>query len=155
MQIPVPGLKSFDIQNLVLDMNGTIAVDGELAAGVAARLRRLQTDLRLVMITADTHGGASRIRDDLGMETIVLEPGEEGEQKLGLLRRLGANRSVAIGNGANDVLMLKDAAIGICVIGLEGACTEALLAADVVVTDVRDALDLLLTPRRLTATLRR
>ena len=155
MEIRIPGRNYLDIQNLVLDMNGTIAVDGELAADVAERLQRLQTDLRLVMITADTHGGASRIQGGLGLETIVLQAGEEPERKLDLLRQLGMDRSVAIGNGANDVLMLKEAAIGICVVGPEGACTAALLVADVVVTDIRDALDLLLVPRRLMATLRR
>jgi len=37
----------------------------------------------------------------------------------------------------------------------EGAALEAVQAADIVVHDVRDALDLLLEPRRLIATLRR
>jgi hypothetical protein len=61
---------------------------------------------------------------------------------------------VAIGNGSNDVPMLKEGVVGICVVGPEGASTAALLGADVVVTDIRDALGLLLKPQRLVATLR-
>jgi len=136
-------------------MNGTLAVDGELTDGVAERLARLRAAVALVIITADTHGGASRVRDDLDIETVVLHEGGEAEQKVEFVRSLGAEHVVAIGNGANDVLMLEESAVGICVVGSEGAATAALLAADVVVTNVCDALDLLLKPRRLAATLRR
>jgi soluble P-type ATPase len=41
------------------------------------------------------------------------------------------------------------------VIGREGTAAALLGAADVVVTRIEDALDLLLDPRRLVATLRR
>jgi soluble P-type ATPase len=50
--------------------------------------------------------------------------------------------------------MLKEAALGIGVIQAEGAAVEAILAADLVTTSVLDALDLLIHPLRLTATLR-
>ena len=62
---------------------------------------------------------------------------------------------MVIGNGANDVLVLEGAALGIAVIGPEGASSAALRAADVVCASIVDALDLLLEPRALTATLRR
>jgi soluble P-type ATPase len=50
--------------------------------------------------------------------------------------------------------MLRAAALSICVLGSEGACTQAMLASHLVVTNPIDALDALLRPRRLTATLR-
>jgi soluble P-type ATPase len=68
---------------------------------------------------------------------------------------LGKEKCVAIGNGANDVLMLKQSAIGICVIGKEGASAEAVQHSDIVVYDVSNALDLLLYRKRLIATLRK
>jgi len=46
------------------------------------------------------------------------------------------------------------AALGIATVQREGAAVEAVQAADIVALDVRDALDLLLVPRRLLATLR-
>jgi soluble P-type ATPase len=61
---------------------------------------------------------------------------------------------VAIGNGRNDALMLKRAALGIAVVQTEGAATAALLAADLVTPGIIEVLDLLLHPDRLRATLR-
>jgi soluble P-type ATPase len=51
--------------------------------------------------------------------------------------------------------MLSSAALGIAVLGPEGLAVEALRAAHVVVARIEDALDLLLHPQRLVATLRR
>jgi soluble P-type ATPase len=51
-------------------------------------------------------------------------------------------------------MMLAAAALGIAVVQKEGAATETLSAADVVVSDIRSALDMLLFPKRLIATLR-
>jgi soluble P-type ATPase len=51
--------------------------------------------------------------------------------------------------------MLNTAGIGIAVLGEEGLCVETLNAADVVVRDIHNALDSLLKPQRLVATLRR
>ncbi len=50
--------------------------------------------------------------------------------------------------------MLRAAALGIATVQREGAAVDAMRAADIVVQNVRDALDLLLKPRRLVATLR-
>ncbi len=51
--------------------------------------------------------------------------------------------------------MLSLAAVGICVLGPEGAAASAVSAADVVCRSVTEALGMLLEPRRLVATLRR
>jgi soluble P-type ATPase len=59
-----------------------------------------------------------------------------------------------VGDGANDELVLAAAALGIVVIGPEGASARALMVADVVCASVLDALDLLLSPMALAATLR-
>ena len=155
MRLSIPGRGTYELDHLALDMNGTIAADGELLEGVAERLQALTESLRPVLLTADTHGGAVRMGDILGLEVIILEPGDEAEQKLEVVRRLGSERTVAIGNGANDELMLRESALGICVVGAEGASIAALLASDVVVTHIRDAFELLLKPRRVLATLRR
>jgi P-type E1-E2 ATPase len=154
MRLVIPGREALEVRHVVLDMNGTITLDGTLVEEVVERLVRLKDGLQVWILTADTFGRASQVRELLGVETTVLEPGREAEQKAAFVRRLGADQSIAIGNGANDVLMLKESAIGICVVGREGASGAALAAADVVVCDVCDALDLLLNPRRLAATLR-
>ena len=73
---------------------------------------------------------------------------------MGLLKRLGKGKTICIGNGSNDAAMLKEAAIGICVLGKEGASVRALINSDLVVTDINSALDLILHTDRLIATLR-
>jgi P-type E1-E2 ATPase len=83
-------------------------------------------------------------------------PGEdEAKQKARYVNELGANHVIAIGNGANDALMLEAAAIGIVVLGSEGTSADALRTADIVATTPLVALDLVLNPKRLVATLRR
>jgi soluble P-type ATPase len=76
-------------------------------------------------------------------------------EKREFIKRLGSEKCVAIGNGANDTLMLREAVLGICVLGTEGTAISAMLSADIVVRDIKDALDLFLLPKRLVATLRR
>jgi soluble P-type ATPase len=78
----------------------------------------------------------------------------DGDDKARFVEGLGAERCVAIGNGANDAAMLAAAALGIAVVGPEGAAGSALLAADVVARSIADALDLVLDERALVATLR-
>jgi soluble P-type ATPase len=51
--------------------------------------------------------------------------------------------------------MLREAAVGIAVVGPEGPAVGALATADVVVASLDDALGLLRSPKRLVATLRR
>ena len=62
---------------------------------------------------------------------------------------------IALGQGANDSLMLVSAQIGICILSVEGAARESLLGADLVMPDILSALDLLDKPLRLIASLRR
>jgi soluble P-type ATPase len=74
--------------------------------------------------------------------------------KLRVLESLDPTRTVAIGNGNNDHLILKEAALGIAVLGEEGMSILAMKDADIVVKDISNALDLFLKPKRLIATLR-
>jgi P-type E1-E2 ATPase len=155
MQIDIPGQGAFQLEHLVLDLNGTVALDGEILPGVAERLAVLSTNLTIHLVTADTHGRAAEIGERLGVRLFRIEPRHEAGQKQALVERLGAQQVVAIGNGANDAGMLSAAALGIAVLGPEGLASGALRAADAVVGRIEDALDLLLHPQRLLATLRR
>jgi P-type E1-E2 ATPase len=155
LAVEIPGRGSYQLVRLVVDVNGTLAEDGELIPGVKERLARLQRDVEILMITADTHGQQQAIDRQLDLEAIRTEEGKpEAWQKAEVVRRLGSDGTVAIGNGANDVQMLKEAALGIAVVGPEGASADLLGSADVVTNSILDALDLLIIPRRLVATLR-
>ena len=50
--------------------------------------------------------------------------------------------------------MVESAAIGMCVVQNEGASVSSVMVADIVCISVTDALDMLIQPKRLVATLR-
>jgi P-type E1-E2 ATPase len=155
LELDIPGFGSLRLMHLALDVNGTLALDGTLLPGVADRLAALRSLLTVHLITADTHGRQAEIDATLGVSAVRTRRGEpEAEQKAAYIRALGAEQVVAIGNGANDVLMFRDARFAIAILGPEGLAAAALREADVVVPDVGAALDLLLQPKRLVATLR-
>ena len=155
LRINIPGRGEYELEHLVLDYNGTIALDGELLPGVADRIVNLSKHLHIHVLTADTFGTVRKSLSRLPCTVSVIKAGDrEDLEKLDYLRRLNPDNCVAIGNGANDRLMLSHAAIGICVIQQEGSAFDAIKSADVVCNSVIDALDLLVYPSRLIATLR-
>jgi P-type E1-E2 ATPase len=155
IELNIPGRGLLELEHLVSDVNGTLAVDGQLLEGVVRSMAVLRDRLQLHLLTADTHGRQEIIDRQLNLQAVRIEPGEEASQKAEYVRRLGAEHVVAIGQGANDAGMLKTAVLGICVFSAEGAAVESLLAADLVTPDIHTALNLLEKPLRLVASLRK
>ena len=153
LTVDIPGRGRLEIGHLVLDLNGTLAVGGIVPDAVVDRLRALSNDIRVHVVTADTFGTAARLHGQ-GIQTQVLPPGDHVEAKAAIVRALGVSHTIAIGNGSNDEAMVREAAVGIAIVGREGAAARTALAADIVATRIEDALDLLLTPARRIATLR-
>jgi P-type E1-E2 ATPase len=152
--LDIPGLGNYMLTDLVLDINGTLSVDGQLLPGVAACCRRLTAIVNIHLLTADMRGTAAAIADELGVAWTRVRPGGEAEQKRLFVEALGGRNVVAIGNGHNDAQMLAAAGLGIAVLGAEGTSVRTLMQADLVVKDIGAALDLLLHPMRIIATLR-
>jgi soluble P-type ATPase len=154
LEITIPGHETMKLTHLVLDCNGTVACDGKILDGVKERLEILVQSLEIHVLTADTFGSVRQELAELPCRLAVIPLTDQAEAKLHHIRRLGVEHCVCIGNGRNDRLMLQAAALGIAVLQTEGAAVGAVLAADVVVPGILDALDLLLQPLRLAATLR-
>lgn len=152
--VTIPGFGALELRHLVLDYNGTLAVDGKLLPGVREALTALADRLEIHVITADTFGLAGTELAGLPVNITIIPQAEQAEIKLAHVVRLGTESVFAIGNGRNDRKMLAAAAVGVALTQGEGASAETLAAADVVATHVVDALDLLLHPKRLIATLR-
>ncbi len=150
----IPGTGLMQISNLVLDYNGTLAIDGSLINGVEERLNRLAEELTVYVVTADTFGKAAVNLKNTNCNLTILGKGNQQQQKAGFIEKLGAQQVAAIGNGLNDTLMLETAALGIAVVQQEGAAVKTLQKADIVFNNINDALDLLQNPLRLKATLR-
>ena len=155
IHIDIPGMGNYTIEHLILDLNGTISLDGRIIKGVKERLEKVSKKLEITVVTADTNRNAARLLGDLPVTIYTIKKTQENDQKLGVVLEKGKNRTVCIGNGRNDVSMLKESAIGICVVGREGASPETMAASNLVVATINDALDLLLKTHRLRASLRR
>jgi len=154
IHIVIPGKAPIEIEYLVCDVNGTLAVDGVLMEGIKDSISSLLSLVEIHLLTADTFGKGAEIASSLGVKFAILNPGNEREQKAAYVHKLGAKKVAAIGQGANDELMVKEAELGICVFSMEGTAIPTLLAAKIACPDGNSALQLLLHPTRLTATLR-
>lgn len=154
MRIDIPDWGSVDIENIVIDLNGTIATDGRVPLEVKERINSLSDQANIYILTADTQETANE--EILGMNAELIKiPGEDSKQrKFDFLKTLNLEMTVVIGNGSNDQLILKETALGIAVLGDEGVSVSAIKSADIVVKNIQNALDLLLKPKRLIATLR-
>jgi soluble P-type ATPase len=154
LTIEIPGYRKLQIQHVVCDFNGTIAVDGKLISGVAALMEALSVHVDFHVITADTFGSAEKELKGVACNLSIIPREHQAESKLAYVSKLGTDTTVCIGNGRNDRLMLKEAALGIGVMQEEGIAAGLLTAADIICSSIVDALYLLKEPKRLIATLR-
>lgn len=154
LEIKIPGYKTLRLQHLVLDYNGTLAFDGKLIPGVAERLHRLSGALEIHVLTADTFDSVEEELTGVNCVISILPGAHQDKAKLEYVSALGSESTVSVGNGRNDRMMLKAAVLGIVAVQGEGAAVETIQSADIAVNDILSAIDLLLNPLRLTATLR-
>ena len=140
LEVAIKGFKDLKLQYLVLDLNGISAVDGVLVPGVTERIEQLKSVLEIYLVSADTFGTAKQIADELGIQFHALNSTQnEAAQKAEFVKELSAPSVVAIGNGRNNIQMLKVAEISIVIIGTEGASGESIKNATIVVSSPLDA----------------
>lgn len=154
IQISIPGREDIKLHYLLLDMNGTITVDGLLPEGVKERIEYIKTKMKVFLLTADTFGTGVQVAEELGIEMFVVSSDNGTKDKADFTSSLEPEGVAAIGNGTNDAAMLELANLAIVIMGREGCSLAALHKADIAVNDINDALDLLINPLRLLATLR-
>lgn len=152
--LEIPGFGVVKAKHLVLDYNGTLAEDGKLVEGVTERLTQLAKALSIHVITADTFGSVKRSLNGLPLQLVTIEADDQTEAKKAFVENLGKESVIAMGNGRNDAAMVQAARIGIAILMKEGVASTTLTQADLASRHICDALDLLLHPLRLTATLR-
>ena len=153
--IDIPNYKKLEIAHIVFDYNGTIAKDGIVLPEIKALFAQLRETYSLYVITADTFGSVKEQVSKFGCETVILSSDDHTAEKAAFIQQLGADRCIALGNGNNDAKMLETAALGIAILGDEGCSKETMLNADILCKSVYEALELLIYPKRLIATLRK
>lgn len=155
IQLDIPGYKKLEIKNVVFDFNGTIAKDGVLVEGIRERIQALKDlGLDIYVLTADTNGSVAQQCKDLPVNIEIFPKGDALEEKKNVVERLGADNTIAVANGRNDLEMFKSSALSIAILGSEGCYSKTLLEADIVVNSSVDAAELLLKQNRIIATLR-
>ena len=150
----IPGYGMLEIKNLLLDYNGTIAKDGKLIEGLKDLLIKLAEVVDIYILTADTYGSVEKEMAGLPVKVQVIKGENELVEKRDFVREIGVNVTMAIGNGYNDQLLFREVKISIVVMGCEACATILFNIADLVASDIYDALGLLLNPTRLRSSLR-
>jgi len=155
--IEIPGFGARHIETVVSDYTGTHACGGAMRPGVKKRLRALAKRVDLHIITADTFGTAEKELRGIA-RPYLLKTARHDAEKAAFVARFRLPHVAAIGNGNNDRLMLKavkkGGGLAIAVDNGEGCALDAMRNAHLLIVGAANALDLLLDPRRLKATLR-
>lgn len=154
LNITIPGVGELAIKQVVFDFNGTLATDGKLRPSLAPLLTQLKPKAKLYVLSADTYRSVQSECADLGLEVRVLSSKNGAAEKRAFVRECGAETTVCVGNGVNDAGMFEICALSLLIMGEEGCAVKTLAKADIIVKNSEDALNLLLHPQRITATLR-
>jgi len=155
VKVNIPNFKSIEIKNIVFDYNGTLAKDGYVKSSTQKLLYEICDKFSVYVITADTFGTVKEQLRDFDLKVKVLDSVNHTKEKGDFIEELNSSVSIAIGNGNNDVHMLKNATISVAIMGNEGCSKEALLSSDIICKDIDEAIELFLYPKRLVATLRK
>jgi len=81
IEMNIPGQGIFQLEYLVCDVNGTLAMDGVLLPGISTAINKIQDRLKVFLITANTHAKQSNINFELGIEAKIIQKGNESQQK--------------------------------------------------------------------------
>lgn len=154
IKIEIPGRAVLEIEHVLLDFNGTIAVDGKLIYRVKEKINYYSDEISFHVITADTFGSVEQELQGVRCSLAIIPKDNQAEAKQQLLHKLGAGQTLAVGNGVNDELMIQDAILGVAVLQEEGLATRTLLVSDIVVKNILDIFGFLEKPDRLVACLR-
>jgi len=153
-ELDIPGFGPVMLEHCVTDFTGTLSVDGKLLTGIKEKMNELAKLVKVHVLTADTFGKARAELEGVQCEVHILVGESLDCQKEEFIKKLGASAVIAFGNGNNDRRMLKAAKIGVAVCLDEGCSKDAIVSADIIVKSPVDAIELLLVPKRLKATLR-
>ena len=155
MIIDIPNVGVYSIENIVFDFNGTLASDGKVPPRIYRQILGLTQDLDIYIITADTFGTVEEIFDGTEVRVKVVSKKNGSVDKQNLIRSLDQSKTIALGNGSNDALMLKESVISIAVLGNEGLSLKALENSNMMIKNINDFFEMMKEPKKLIATLRK
>ncbi len=154
IRIDIPGRDTLEIENIVFDYNGTLAVNGKINQNIKEKLLKIKEIVNIYILTADTYGTVEKECADLGLQIKTFPSQNAGIWKKNIVKELGGDKTLCMGNGFNDIKMFEESTVSIGVIEEEGCCGKLLASSDIVVKSIEDGLNLILNTDRIKATLR-
>src|SRR4030043_51547 len=119
ISIERPGQGNLEIEFILVDFEGTLASDRRVHPKAIDKINLLSKRTKIYILTKQEKTLVEESLKKVKEEIVDLKEGEASQQKLDLLRQLGATRTVAIGNGTDDAPMIEEAVFGTCVMGKE------------------------------------
>ncbi len=153
LEIEIPGKGKINIENIVFDYNGTLALNGKLDEKAKSYLLKLKELVDIYILTADTYGTVIKECEELELKVKVFPKEGSSSFKKKIVSSLKGGK-IAVGNGFNDIEMFKISDLSIAIIGKEGCCSKLLNYADIVVCSIDDLFGLFFNTSRIKATLR-
>jgi len=148
----IPQGESFEINTIVLDLNGTLTVNGILLEETKQLIIKLkELKYKIVLISGDIRGNAKTIADELEIELLL---GKTSDKKALQMNFFDKETTAAIGNARIDIGTFKNAKLSIATLQAEGIHTEILKYIDIIVPNINDALNLFINKKSLEGTLR-
>lgn len=150
----IPGRGNIEIENIVFDYNGTIAVDGKLIDGVKDLINIIAKEVKVYILTADTYGTVDMECIDIDAKILTFLRDNAGKSKMEIVKSLGGKKTICVGNGFNDISMFEEAILSIAIVEGEGVSGKLLSKADIVCRSINEALKIILNKNMIKATLR-
>jgi len=147
------GVGEIELNTIILDLNGTLAVSGEIVEGCKERIQKLkELGYKIYLFTGDQRGNATLQASKLGIEVKIAKNTEE---KATLTNNLDVEKTVAIGNARIDIGTFTPSKLRIGVLQAEGIHCSILPYIDILTPTINNALDLLIDPNIFSATMRK
>lgn len=152
MLIKGPNKEIINIENIILDLNGTLAVNGQVSEKAKKLVVKLkQLGYKLILISGDIRGNAKTVAEELDLGLYL---GANSSEKAKQMKRFDKEKTAAIGNARIDIGTFENAKISIATLQSEGIHSGILNYVDLIVPSIEDALNLFIDVKSLEATLR-
>ena len=152
MQFNIPQGESFEITTIVLDLNGTLSVNGKISDKTKSLISKLkELNYRIVLISGDIRGNAKIIAKELGIEILL---GKTSDEKVKQMYNFDIEKTASIGNARIDIGTFINSKLSIATLQSEGIHTGILKYVDIIVPSIEDALNLFIDKKSLEGTLR-
>lgn len=109
LKIIIPGQNDLSIENIVFDLNGTLATDGKLKPALKEMMAKIKSFSDIYILSSDTYGYVQNECNGIGIKVHVPSGKNGGMEKKEFVQELGPESAICIGNGMMVPACLKSA----------------------------------------------